>query len=434
MKKVRIACTAIVLIATAVYAQQQFTNNDRARGRTMLRSIKDEIKKYYYDPQFHGIDVEARFATSEKQLEGATSNGQMFGIIAQTLLDFDDSHLYFQPPPRQAHVEYGWRYQAIGDKVYVTAVKPGSDAAAKGLVAGDVVLKIDSFLPDRANAWKLRYLYGQLLPRPGVRMIVQSPDDQPRELEITADVKQLKRRVDLTNDADFWAFVRDLENDEQLNRHRYYELDDVVIWKMPAFDLEDRDMRGLMKKASNRKALILDLRGNPGGSVEVLQKVAGSLFDHDVQIAEVHKRKDIDKMMAKSWGSSTFTGKLVVLVDSDSASSSEVLARLVQLEKRGTVIGDRTAGAVMRSRQTSLQVGAESIVPYGLSVTDADVIMSDGKSLEKTGVTPDEIVIPTAKDLAAGHDPVLARAAKILAVELDAAKAGSMFPIEWPKQ
>ena len=111
-----------------------------------------------------------------------------------------------------------------------------------------------------------------------------------------------------------------------------------------------------------------------------------------------------------------------------------MLARLVQLEKRGTVIGDRTAGAVMRSRQTSLQTGVDSIVPYGLSVTDADVIMSDGKSLEKTGVTPDEIVIPTAKDLAAGHDPVLARAAKILAVELDAAKAGSMFPIEWPKQ
>jgi len=425
---------AMMLIATAAYAQQQFTNNDRARGRTMLRSIKDEIKKYYYDPQFHGIDVEARFATSEKQLEGATSNGQMFGIIAQTLLDFDDSHLYFQPPPRQARVEYGWRYQAIGDKVYITAVKPGSDAAAKGLAVGDVLLNIDGFVPDRANAWKLRYLYGQLLPRPGARMVAQSPDGQPRQLDIMADVKQLKRRIDLTNDADFWAFIRDIENEEHLNRHRYYELDNVLIWKMPQFDLEDHDMRSLIKKASNRKALILDLRGNPGGAVEVLQKIAGSLFDHDVKIADVHKRKDNDPMMAKSWGGSSYGGKLVVLVDSDSASSSEVLARLVQLEKRGTVIGDRTAGAVMRSRQTSLQTGADSVVFYGLSVTDADIVMSDGKSLEKTGVTPDEIVIPTAKDLAAGHDPVLARAAKILEVDLDAAKAGSMFPIEWPKQ
>jgi C-terminal processing protease CtpA/Prc len=57
--------------------------------------------------------------------------------------------------------------------------------------------------------------------------------------------------------------------------------------------------------------------------------------------------------------------------------------------------------------------------------------MTDGKSLEHVGVTPDEMVLPTPDDLAAGRDPVLARAATVLGGTLDPLQAGRMFPIEW---
>jgi len=57
--------------------------------------------------------------------------------------------------------------------------------------------------------------------------------------------------------------------------------------------------------------------------------------------------------------------------------------------------------------------------------------MIDGKSLEKTGVTLDELIRPTAEELTAGRDPVMARAAAILELNLDPATAGAMFPIEW---
>ena len=87
----------------------------------------------------------------------------------------------------------------------------------------------------------------------------------------------------------------------------------------------------------------------------------------------------------------------------------------------------------MRSKGYSYTIGVGTITYYGVSVTDADSIMSDGKSLEHVGVAPDELLLPSAADLTAKRDPVLARAAALVGVELTSEKAGTFFPIEWIK-
>jgi C-terminal processing protease CtpA/Prc len=88
----------------------------------------------------------------------------------------------------------------------------------------------------------------------------------------------------------------------------------------------------------------------------------------------------------------------------------------------------------MESRRYEFHQGVNTQFFYGVSITDADLTMSDGKSLERAGVKPDETILPTSADLAAGRDPVLARAAEIAGVGLDAAAAGKLFPIEWRKE
>ena len=206
---------------------------------------------------------------------------------------------------------------------------------------------------------------------------------------------------------------------------------DVVIWRLPSFDLNEDAVDERVDKVKKYKTLILDLRRNGGGAVETLQRLVGNLFDRDITIGNMKLRKESKTMVAKTRGDSGFKGRLLVLVDSNSGSASEVLARIVQLEKRGTVLGDRTAGKVMRSRLYSHQIGLETVVFYGVSVTDADLIMSDGQSLEGTGVSPDEVLLPTADDLRSQKDSVLSRAAAIAGGTLDAAEAGKLFPFKW---
>ncbi|HYV04318.1 MAG TPA: S41 family peptidase [Blastocatellia bacterium] len=428
-----------VLMTGSTAAQTPTLNNmDRDRGRAMLAVIKDDIKKNYYDPAYHGIDLEARFKTADEKIKTATSIGQVFGIIAQVLIDFEDSHLFFLPPSRTTRTDYGWQMQMFGAKCYVVAVKPGCDAETKGLKPGDEIISVDGFGPIRENLWKLRYLYYTLRPRPGMHVSAVSPEGNQKELDVLAKVRQTKLRVDLTGmdgGNDIQDLMREEENEDRLRSHRYYDWaeGDLFVWKMPAFDLEDRGVDELMDKARKRKALILDLRGNPGGAERTLLRLIGHFTDHDLKLGDMKRRKETKPMLAKTRGDRIFNGKLVVLIDSNSASSAEIFARAIQLEKRGTVIGDQSAGAVMRAIHSSHQLGADTVVFYGVSVTDADLVMTDGKSLERTGVIPDELLLPTADDLAAKRDPVLARAAELAGFKITPERAGALFPIEWRK-
>ncbi|HEX7330050.1 MAG TPA: S41 family peptidase [Pyrinomonadaceae bacterium] len=401
---------------------------DRDSAIEMLRAARDDLKKNYYDPELHGLDVDVRFKSAEERLKQATSRDQLIVIVAQTMLDLNDSHTFFLPPSRAARFEYGWEMQMVGDKAFVTAVKPKSDAETKGLKRGDLIVSVDGYAPSRDNIWKMYYRYYALMPATSIRLVVQSPgESQSREIEILAKITRGASVVD-------WGdiFVRYLRERQDVGKDREVEFGtDLLIWQMTTFAQSNDHIDAVMSKAQKFKSLIIDLRGNGGGYTDSLARLGSHVFDHDVKIADMKGRKEMKPILAKTRGANIYKGKLIVLVDSDSASASELFARAVQLEKRGTVIGDRSQGAVMASRHYDHQTGVGQVLYFGNSITVADLIMADGKSLEKTGVMPDETVLPTAADLAAQRDPVLSRAAEIAGVKIEPEKAGTLFPKDW---
>ncbi len=435
----KVAALALAAFASAApaRAQQSLSSFDRDRGREMLRLARDDIKKDYYDPSFHGIDLDAHFAAADEKLKKATSLGQMFGVIAQALIEFDDSHLFFVPPSRSARYDYGWRMKMIGDKCFVTGVKPGSDAEKKGLRPGDEIYSLDGYEPTRDNHWKMQYLFYALRPQPAVRLVVTKPGGEHFQYDVLTKVTQGKRVKDLTGSsggADLLDLIREEEDAERENRDRYVEVgEDLFIWKMNEFDLEPAQVDDMMGKARKHKAFILDLRGNGGGAETTLLRLLSNVFDREVKLGDITRRKETRPLVAKGRGDSAFKGDLVVLLDSQSGSAAELFARVIQIEKRGRVVGDRSAGAVMRSRFHPHTSGVDIVAGYGVSVTDADIVMTDGKSLEHVGVTPDVLMLPSAADMAAGRDPVLAYAASLVGVKLEADKAGALFPVRWPK-
>ena len=207
--------TLIVLIgSSAAVRAQGLAPHDRDNARAMLKAAKEDLKKNYYDPALRGMDIEARFKEAEEKLQQATNRDQLMIIVAQTLLDLNDSHTYLLPPSRAARVQYGWDMQMIGDNAFVVAVKPKSDAEAKGLKPGDQIMEVDGYRPTRDNMWKMYYRYYALMPSRSIRVVVQSPgESQPRELDLLAKVERGSTVTDWEN-----IFVRYLRERRDVSR------------------------------------------------------------------------------------------------------------------------------------------------------------------------------------------------------------------------
>ena len=412
---------------------EPLSKDDRSKAKEMLRTIHNDIKEYYFEKTYKGLDIDARFKLAEQKIETATTMNYALADIAGALDALKDSHTFLIPPPRPYKHSYGWEMQPIGDSgCFVTVVRPGSDAEKKGLKAGDQVLSVNGYSAIREDMWKIKFVFNTLRPQPGLRLVVHSPNGTTRQLDVMAFMRATER---LRNVWDYLAFAEEKGNRKRIHRTRSVEYGkDAIIWKLPDFVFPTDEAKNMLDQIRSHNALVLDLRGNPGGAMEFLAHFMGGMFDHEVKIADRVRRNGVKTQWTKSRGDKTFTGKLVVLIDSESASASEVFARVVQLEKRGVVVGDLSSGSVMESRMYPHSIGAMAVTFYGSSITEADLMMSDGKSLERVGVVPDTRVLPTPSDLAASRDPALANAVGLVGVKLTPEEAGKLFPVEWANE
>jgi C-terminal processing protease CtpA/Prc len=431
----------LVLAANSVLAQQpvpapppapgSISKADRESALGILDAISKGIQNLYFDPKMNGLDWTAVISNAKIKIAESNSLNEALTQIAIAVDTLHDSHTVFEPPARPYHLDFGFDYQMIWSLCFVTRVRPGSDAEAKGLKPGGQILKINGTVPNRQSLRSIEYLDYVLNPHPEMNLELQYPSGEEQKIEV-------KARMTLSTDLAYrpgagvrYDVIRQNQNTEHRMRMQYAQIGDVIILKFPWFFYDADDFYTLSGKIRKGKALIVDLRGNPGGSVETLKYFAGMFFDHDVKLFDKVERKKTSPEVAKSERRIYFPGKVSVLVDSESASAAEIFARVIQLEKRGTVIGDRTSGSVMEA--TSFYY-ASSGVDYGAEVTIANLIMTDGKSLEHHGVNPDEVSLPQPDDLKSGRDPVLARAAQALGATISPEAAGNLFSYEWPKE
>jgi len=143
--------------------------------------------------------------------------------------------------------------------------------------------------------------------------------------------------------------------------------------------------------------LVLDLRGNPGGRIQTLQRVAGLLLGDPADLVSLVEPRHTE-VLRSAPGERPYRGKLRVLIDERTGSAAELLAAALQDLGRALLFGRPTAGST-RSRLSSVLPGGVTFHYAGAS----EFRRCDGRPIEGAGVMPDSTVVHGRESMARGE-------------------------------
>jgi carboxyl-terminal processing protease len=166
-------------------------------------------------------------------------------------------------------------------------------------------------------------------------------------------------------------------------------------------------LRKAIREFGDARAIIFDLRGNPGGVGGMAPGIAGLVTDKKTSLGVMKMRSGSMEFVVYPQ-ENPFKGKVIILTDHGSGSTSEVFASGMQEIGRATIVGTRSAGAVLPSVFEKLPTGA--MFQYAIS----DFRSPKNILLEGRGVVPDIEVKQTRKALLAGQDAQLDAAVKYI--------------------
>lgn len=313
------------------------------------------------------------------------------GAIKGMVEALGDAHTGYVDPQHykfeQADLEGA--FDGIGAQVGVqnrrlTVIAPmeGSPAERAGIRPGDLILQIDG---KDATGMSVAEAVSKIRGPKGSKVklsILHDGERRPVDMEITREQIRLPsvvRRILPDN----IGYVRLAFFSEKVK-------DELV----PALDT-------LVK--SQVKALVLDLRNNPGGLLDETISVASQFLKEGVVAYQVDRDGKKTAYNVRPGGLATGI-PIVVLVNKGSASASEILAGAIQDAARGVLIGEETFGKGSVNRFHELSDGS------ALYVTFARWTTPNGRLIEGKGLLPDIEVPLTEEDRLAGRDPQLERA------------------------
>jgi len=358
-----------------------------------------------------------RFAEIVSQTTGQVSDTDLaYAAVAGMLESLHDSHTGFVPPDLYQELKRREDGQAAFSGVgivllhrdgqyYINEIYPGGPAEQAGVRVFDRIVAVDghatNVLNDNDVSKMIRGTSGSRVTLTVLRAGAGDPVD-----------------IAITRGPIHVPTVTDRMLGDQIGYVRLYEFVPGVgqSVRTALIDLSRQGMR----------ALVLDLRGNPGGLVSELREVATSLLPMGTSVLQMRTRSGRTVVMETPNQPVVSGGvPMVVLVDEGTASAAELLSAAIQEAGRGVIVGTKTAGAVEIGITVDLPDGA------GMSVTVARVMTGKGVRLEGQGVSPDTSENLTSQAMDEGHDNQIDRAIQILNTQLGVKPAigGAVMPV-----
>jgi carboxyl-terminal processing protease len=323
---------------------------------------------------------------------------QIYGATRGMVGSLGDPYTVFMDPKETSDFEesISGEFEGIGaeiaikdEKLTIVAPLKGSPAELAGIQSGDIILGIDG-----------EPTFGVSIEK--AIMKIRGPEGEKVVLSIYREGE--KKPMDIT-------IVRDkilLESVE-------WEMkDDVAFITISQFGTDAAtEFQAVVNEIllQNPRGMIIDLRNNGGGLLDVCLKIATEFFDQKI-IVKTKGRKFGDSGNIISGRDGAFLEMpVVVLVNRGSASASEIFAGAIQDHKRGLVLGETTFGKGSVQNVMPLEDGSS------LKVTIAEWLTPEGRSINKTGIKPCETIEFTTADLEEKRDPVLERALDIVGTD-----------------
>jgi carboxyl-terminal processing protease len=175
-----------------------------------------------------------------------------------------------------------------------------------------------------------------------------------------------------------------------------YGKDDQVVLRVVIPDIGDalgEELADVLERETpGTQAVLLDLRGNGGGSLDAAVESLGLLLP-GAKLFPLVRRGVVTEVLEAQRPRYQYPGPVAALVDGDTASAAEMLAGALQAYGRGTLIGARTFG------KGCVQEYFDEVVASGvLRMTTLQFVMPNGKPLQQIGLTPD-LLLPLAPAL-----------------------------------
>jgi carboxyl-terminal processing protease len=396
-----------------------------AERQAIFDTVWQTVNEEYFDPTFGGKDWQAMGDEYRRKLTTVQDDDTFWRQVLNPMLwELGVSHLAALPPELATLIDrmtfatgsLGMDVRLLDGTAVVTQVIEGSPADRAGLQLGYVVTSVDGWtLEDLAaegppsppyNERKRRastaqgmrdLLYGET----GKEIVVEylDADDRPQRIALLyAPRKGIScGELDpLTPPACAELEVRRLANNIGYIRFSGF-LGSVLDGVLQAID-----------DFHDAPALIIDLRGNPGGQFFVRKAIASQLVGEArlfirYQYRDGHEETYLDPVP------DAYPGEVVILVDEHSASSSEEFAGSLQALGRATIVGSQTPGICLTMSIVPLPNDAVLVYPFGQGQTP------DGRILENNGVVPDISVSLDRQQLLQGTDAQLEAALEYLA-------------------